>query len=89
MFLPPLWRRSGSRLERGTPARGEIEGYTFELAGEDVHITLSFGVAEFSPQDRDHSEIIKNAHYAVYKAKSSGRNRVVVYPSDNGRSGGL
>ena len=69
--------------------RSEIAGHTFQLAGEDVHITMSFGVAELSPQDRDHSEIIKNADYAMYKAKNSGRNRVVVYPSGNGRSGGL
>jgi diguanylate cyclase (GGDEF)-like protein len=62
--------------------RKEVEDYTFRLNGEDVHITMSFGVAELTPEDEDHTEIIKNADYAMYKAKNSGRNRVIVYPSD-------
>jgi diguanylate cyclase (GGDEF)-like protein len=62
--------------------RQEVENYTFRLDGEDVHITMSFGVAELSPEDKDHTEIIKNADYAMYKAKNRGRNRVIVYPSD-------
>jgi diguanylate cyclase (GGDEF)-like protein len=66
--------------------RREIESYTFRLDGEDVHITMSFGVAELSPSDNDHTEIIKNADYAMYKAKNSGRNRVAVYPADGDQS---
>jgi diguanylate cyclase (GGDEF)-like protein len=62
--------------------RREIEDYTFRLDGEDVHITMSFGVAELLPTDKDHNEIIKNADYAMYKAKNSGRNRVVLYPAE-------
>jgi len=63
-----------------------IQNYTFTLNGEDVHITMSFGVAELAPTDKDHTEIIKNADYAMYKAKNSGRNRVVIYPSENGQT---
>jgi diguanylate cyclase (GGDEF)-like protein len=63
--------------------RQEIETYTFTLDGEEVHITMSFGVAELAPTDKDHTEIIKNADYAMYKAKNSGRNRVVVYPPES------
>ena len=62
--------------------RTEIGNYTFRLGGEKVHITMSFGVAELSPTDKDHTEIIKNADYAMYKAKNSGRNRVAVYPGE-------
>ena len=63
--------------------RQEIENYTFTLDGEDVHITMSFGVAELAATDKDHTEIIKNADYAMYKAKNSGRNRVAVYPPES------
>ncbi len=63
--------------------RVEMENYKFRLDGEDVHISMSFGVAELDPEDKDHTEIIKNADYAMYKAKNSGRNRVVAYPPDD------
>jgi diguanylate cyclase (GGDEF)-like protein len=63
--------------------RMEIEKHAFTLEGEEVHITMSFGVAELSPADKDHTEIIKNADYAMYKAKNSGRNRVAVYPPES------
>jgi len=63
--------------------RQEIENYTFTLDGEEVHITMSFGVAELAATDKDHTEIIKNADYAMYKAKNSGRNRVAVYPPES------
>ncbi|UCF96803.1 MAG: diguanylate cyclase [Spirochaetaceae bacterium] len=66
--------------------REKIADYTFKLAEEDVHMTMSFGIAELSPTDKDHSEIIKNADYAMYKAKNSGRNRVAVYPSDDNQT---
>ena len=66
--------------------RQEIEKYTFTLDGEKAHITMSFGVAKLSPTDKDHTEIIKNADYAMYKAKNSGRNRVEVYPSEDDQS---
>lgn len=66
--------------------RKKIEKYTFTLHGEKVHITMSFGVAELAPTDKDHTEIIKNADYAMYKAKNSGRNRVVVYPAEENQT---
>jgi len=43
---------------------------------------MSFGVAELSAEDENHTEIIKNADYAMYKAKNLRRNRVAAHPSD-------
>jgi diguanylate cyclase (GGDEF)-like protein len=60
--------------------REVIAGHVFLLDGEELHITMSFGVAELSLDDPDHNEIIKNADYAMYKAKNEGRNRIGVYP---------
>ncbi len=84
IILPETGKRGAAiAAER---LRREIEKYTFTLNGEEAHITMSFGVAELSPADKDHTEIIKNADYAMYKAKNSGRNRVEVYPSDEDQS---
>jgi diguanylate cyclase (GGDEF)-like protein len=84
IILPETGKRGAAiAAER---LRREIENYTFTLEGEEAHITMSFGVAELSPADKDHTEIIKNADYAMYKAKNSGRNRVEVYPSDEDQS---
>ena len=62
--------------------RKVIEKHKFRLRGEDVKITMSFGVAEFSENAADISAIIKNADYAMYKAKESGRNRVELYMNE-------
>ncbi len=61
--------------------RKVVEEYTFLLDGENVRITMSFGVAGLTANNGDHTEIIKNADMAMYKAKNNGRNQVVVYPS--------
>ncbi|MDF1877058.1 diguanylate cyclase [Sulfurimonas sp. SAG-AH-194-L11] len=42
-----------------------------------VPITMSFGVAEYRPKESK-EELYKRADTALYKAKESGRNRVVV-----------
>jgi diguanylate cyclase (GGDEF)-like protein len=42
-------------------------------------ITVSLGVAAFDPCMKSHEELIKAADTALYKAKESGRNRVVAH----------
>jgi diguanylate cyclase (GGDEF)-like protein len=60
--------------------RVTIAEHPFRVGDEEVHITMSFGVAEVGPEDRDHNQIVKNADTAMYQAKSGGRNRVCAYP---------
>lgn len=53
-----------------------------EYPGQDkpLHVTLSFGVAQFNPnRDTDGQILIKRADSALYKAKELGRNRVVAH----------
>jgi len=65
--------------------RRAIESLTITVdQGKDLHITASFGVAEFQVysalrEGRKPSliEFIESADTALYKAKESGRNRVV------------
>ena len=49
----------------------------FSSSKGEVKITCSFGVAEFAPGDAV-DDMLKRADIALYEAKTSGRNRVVV-----------
>jgi diguanylate cyclase (GGDEF)-like protein len=61
--------------------RREMAKHVFQAAGRELKLTMSFGVAELV--DGDHAGLIKNADYAMYRAKNGGRNRVVVYPDES------
>ncbi|MBI9097104.1 MAG: GGDEF domain-containing protein [Spirochaetaceae bacterium] len=45
----------------------------------DIHITASFGIAQYTPEIKDDLEIIHNADVAMYRSKEKGRNRVTLY----------
>jgi diguanylate cyclase (GGDEF)-like protein len=66
-------------LEFAERIRAEIEKATFY--GEDKQplgkVTASFGVASFPIDAKREHTLIDRADIALYKAKSSGRNRVV------------
>jgi len=61
--------------------RSGIEGDTFRIDNydNDVEVTISLGVASLSDKARHLSDIISNADKALYKAKQTGRNKVVFY----------
>lgn len=60
--------------------RAAVEGITFQLPGADIKKTISIGTAVFpGPGGNGIWEIIKQADVALYKAKDSGRNRVVEF----------
>jgi diguanylate cyclase (GGDEF)-like protein len=48
-----------------------------ESRGKRVGITISVGVATSGEKEKTHEQVIKKADQALYKAKESGRNRVV------------
>nr|WP_255719694.1 GGDEF domain-containing protein [Pelomonas sp. P8] len=50
--------------------------------GAGVDVTVSIGVAEYGPTDRDLQAVIRRADDALYQAKAAGRNRVVSAGSD-------
>ena len=47
------------------------------LDGELIHSTVSIGVTEASPDDESFDDLILRADKMLYKAKETGRNRVV------------
>jgi diguanylate cyclase (GGDEF)-like protein len=44
-----------------------------------IHVTISSGIAQYRPTDITIEELIKRADQALYAAKNSGRNQVVVH----------
>ena len=51
----------------------------FSLAGQEVHIGASVGMAFFPDHSGDAERLIKLADMAMYRAKKSGRNQAVAY----------
>ena len=58
--------------------RKNISSYDFEEAG---HVTCSIGIAE-NIDDDTHQNIVHNADIALYKAKDTGKNKVVLFEQD-------
>jgi len=58
--------------------RENIFSYNFEEAGQ---VSCSVGVAESTSQDT-YQTIVHNADIALYQAKNSGKNKVIVYKND-------
>ncbi|HLP97395.1 MAG TPA: diguanylate cyclase [Sideroxyarcus sp.] len=51
----------------------------FALAGNNLETSLSVGISVYPQHGRDETQLVKNADTAMYLAKQSGRNNVVVY----------
>ncbi len=51
----------------------------FELAGNMLNISSSIGIVLYPEHGEDATELLKNADLAMYRAKESGRNAVVLY----------
>ncbi|HKT30546.1 ligand-binding sensor domain-containing diguanylate cyclase [Dyella sp.] len=55
-----------------------IARHPFGGDGARVELTCSVGVAWLQPQDRDGFDLIRRADVALYMAKTSGRNRIMI-----------
>jgi len=65
-------------IERINNIRQTIQDTTFNHNGISLSITVSIGVAFYEKQDTQDT-LIKKADLALYKAKRSGKNRIVLY----------
>lgn len=53
----------------------------FEIAGHSLSISTSIGIVVYPEHGSEEKALLKNADTAMYLAKQSGRNTVVLYPS--------
>ena len=61
----------------------EIRAFAATIAGEEVALSASIGVAVFDDVERSSSEMLVNADIAMYEAKKLGRDRWVEYASNS------
>jgi diguanylate cyclase (GGDEF)-like protein len=50
--------------------------------GASFSVTLSIGISQYHPDDANEEAIVHRADQALYHAKHSGRNRIVVYEKE-------
>jgi|GEM_PF-5487823 len=62
--------------------RSQVEGATFYHSGGSLKKTISVGCAEFPTHSDDLWNCIKIADVAMYQAKATGRNKVVIFSGD-------
>lgn len=58
--------------------RNRINEYKYFNNDEEIHITATYGVAEFDQEDSI-EKLIKKADFALYYGKDHGKNQVFVY----------
>ena len=65
--------------------RSGVEALRIETDTTPVFVTLSIGIAEIlhAPQDESVENVIRRADEAMYAAKQAGRNRTVIFDSDD------
>lgn len=73
-----------TNLEQGLQAaekmRQAVEAERFHFAGQDLSVTMTFGVSTCGPGD-DLETAIKRSDEALYLGKEQGRNRVIPWTS--------
>lgn len=69
-------------LTRAEEWRQTFADSVISAAGQQIQATLSIGMADYPLHGSTQEELIGNADRALYRAKSQGRNCVVVYSAD-------
>jgi diguanylate cyclase (GGDEF)-like protein/PAS domain S-box-containing protein len=60
-----------------------LESLTMDIAGKTVTITISSGISILKSKDESLDILLSQADKALYKAKESGRNRVILDPASS------
>jgi diguanylate cyclase (GGDEF)-like protein len=63
--------------------RKKLEQTTMRTKDVELSVTASMGIAVLTSEVSSYGELIKMADSALYIAKESGRNKVVIYSPEN------
>jgi len=63
----------------GERIRRKVEETKHEYEGQIISVTISGGLATFPIDATDTENLIKNSDIAVYKAKETGKNNIVIF----------
>jgi two-component system, cell cycle response regulator len=67
-------------IETAERIRQSVSQIRFQTGrGQEVSVTMSFGIAVYGVHAKDGDSLIKKADKALYRAKQDGRNRVEVF----------
>ncbi|MCK5392368.1 MAG: GGDEF domain-containing protein [Deltaproteobacteria bacterium] len=56
-----------------------IKNIPFKFKGDELHITLSIGIATYPENAADNETLIEKADRALYESKNQGKNKVIHY----------
>ena len=73
-----LWASTENSKKIVDELRLQFSQYCFNENGQEFHVSFSAGISFFEHQD-DASKITEEADKSLYKAKSMGRNQVLVF----------
>lgn len=80
VLLPQTPQEPGEMVaERIRQAIESLDVPSLSNTKNSPHVTISVGMAAFPQHGRDMKELLEHADSSMYKAKESGRNRVMVY----------
>jgi diguanylate cyclase (GGDEF)-like protein len=74
--------RSEAAVIAAERIRAAIHDSTFEMNGQRIAATASFGIASYPEGVDAAGDVLEKADVALYISKQSGRNRVMVYRRD-------
>lgn len=58
----------------------------FHLDGHEIHVTVSIGITIYPMDDKDLTNLLKDADQAMYRAKQAGRNNFQIFGADMAES---
>ena len=63
----------------GERIREKVESTKLDYNGQNISLTISGGISSFPIDATDTENLIKNSDIAVYKAKETGKNNIVIF----------